>query len=85
MANFETILAQAVCNGGLLGIFTWIYFFVFNFNYSKNSVPAHLRQFPKLLNLCALAIAVANGLDVVLFYFLFNILMKKSYLINDYK
>ena len=60
-------------------------FFVFNFNYSKNSVPAHLRQFPKLLNLCALAIAVANGLDVVLFYFLFNILMKKSYLINDYK
>lgn len=85
MANFETILAQAVCNGGFLGIFTWIYFFVFNFNYSKNSVPAHLRQFPKLLNLCALAIAVANGLDVVLFYFLFNILMKKSYLINDYK
>lgn len=85
MANFETILAQAVCNGGFLGIFTWIYFFVFNFNYSKNSIPAHLRQFPKLLNLCALAIAVANGLDVVLFYFLFNILMKKSYLINDYK
>lgn len=85
MANFETILSQAVCNGGILGIFTWIYFFTFNYKLSKDFVPAHLRQFPKLFHFCALAIAVANGLDVILFYLIFNILIKNSYLLNEYR
>lgn len=80
LLGFETILSQAVCNGGVLGVFTWIYFFVYSYKYS--ALKSSNKVYPKMLTLCALAIAVANGLDLIMFYVLFIVLFNRVYKFN---
>ena len=80
LLGFETILSQAVCNGGILGVFTWIYFFVYSYKYS--AFKSSNKVYPKMLTLCALTIAVANGLDLIMFYVLFVVLFNRVYKFN---
>ena len=82
MKGFETILAYAVCNGGVIGVLTWIFLFSQSYGYIRSKCKKN-KMYAKLFSISVVVIAIANGLALIIFYGCFVVLLSEVHLLNN--
>lgn len=81
--GFETIISDAIVNGGIVGLCLWIYIFISSYRYS--AIHDKNKYYYKLFTFVQIVIAIATGLSYFIFYGIYIVILNKLYLLKNDK